>query len=155
TAWLTALGASVLTGVAFGLAPVYQARRLDLTRALKREGRGTTGSRAQARTRRLLVVTECALSLTLMAATALLLRSFHAVEHATIAFPPDAVVTVRPRLPYPNDPDADIYRSLPQKATFVREVLRRARALPGVEDAAIGNATSVPLDHKLREASLD
>ena len=155
TAWLVAMGASVVTGVAFGLAPARQAGRLDLTRALKQEGRSTTGSRDQARTRRALVVVECALSLTLMVATALLLRSFWAIAHAPMGFTPDDIVTVRTRLPYPNNPGDDIYRTLPQKATFVREVLRRAQVLPGVEEAAIGNATSVPLDHKLRDASLD
>jgi len=154
TAWLVALGASVATGLLFGLAPAAQAGRLELTRALKQEGRGSTGSPAQTRTRRALVVAEYALSLTLMVATALLLRSFWAVEHATMGFTPDDVVTVRTRLPIPNVPSADIYQSLPQKASFVREVLRRAKTLPGVEEAAIGNATSVPLDHKLRDVSL-
>jgi putative ABC transport system permease protein len=73
---LFALIVSLAAGVLFGLAPALQAGRLDLTRALKAEGRGTTGSGEQARTRRLLVVTEFALSVVIMIAAGLLLRSF-------------------------------------------------------------------------------
>src|SRR5882762_4987020 len=60
-----ALGASLVAGVVFGLAPALHARRLDLNHMLKQEGRGTTGSGEQTRTRRILVITEFALSLVL------------------------------------------------------------------------------------------
>ncbi|MGH9764199.1 MAG: ABC transporter permease [Blastocatellia bacterium] len=76
TILLFALAASVVAGVIFGLAPALQASRLDLVHTLKAEGRGTTGSGEQARTRRVLVVSEFALSLVLMIAAGLLLRSF-------------------------------------------------------------------------------
>jgi predicted permease len=154
TAWLVALGTSLLTGVAFGLAPAFQAHRLDITAQLKQEARGSTQGRRPARTRRVLVVAECALSLTLMVAAALLLRSFWAVEHTRLGFTPDQVMTVRTRLPYPNDPTTDVYRTVPQKAAFFREVLWRARMLPGVDEVAIGNATSLPLDHDQRDSNL-
>jgi predicted permease len=154
TAWLVALGASRLTRVAFGVVPAFQAHRLDITAQLKQEARGSTQGRGHARTRRSLVVAECALSLTLMVAAALLLRSFWAVEHTRLGFTPDEVMTVRTRLPYPNDPTTDVYRTVPQKAALFREVLRRTRTLPGVDEVAIGNATSLPLDHKQRDANL-
>ena len=154
TTWLVALGATVAAGAAFGLAPRFQAHDMPLMPALKAEGRSSTAGRGQARMRRVLVAAECGLSLTLMVAAALLLRSFWAVEHARLGFTPDRILAVRTRLPYPNNPNDDLYRTLPQKATFLREVLRRTRRLPGVEEAAIGNATSLPLDHHQRDANL-
>ena len=54
-----------VAGAVFGLAPALQIRRLDVTRVLKLEGRGSTGSGEQQRTRRLLVIGEFALSLVL------------------------------------------------------------------------------------------
>jgi putative ABC transport system permease protein len=124
-----------------------QASRLNLTAKLKAEGRGTTGTGAQARTRRVLVVTEFALSLVLMIAAGLLLRSFWDVFNVALGFNPQNVMAVRTRLPVPNDPKADIYGTAAQEAVLVREMLRRGRTLPGVEEAAVGSIKSVPLNH--------
>jgi hypothetical protein len=62
--------------VIFGLAPAWHAARMDLTHGLKEATRGSTGSGERARTRRVLVVTEFALSMVLMIAAGLLLHSF-------------------------------------------------------------------------------
>ena len=144
---LFALFLSVVAGILFGLAPAVQASRLNLTDKLKAEGRGTTGSGGQARTRRLLVVTEFALSLVLMIAAGLLLRSFWDVFNVGLGFNPQNVMAVRTRLPVPNDPKTNIYRTAAQEAVLVREMLRRGRTLPGVEEAAVGSIGSVPLNH--------
>src|SRR5271170_1345331 len=73
---LFALLATLMAGAIFGVAPAWHAARPDLTRMLKQEGRGSSASGEQARTRRALVITEFALSLVLMIAAGLLLRSF-------------------------------------------------------------------------------
>ena len=151
TVLLFALVASLASGVIFGLAPAANASRLDLTHALKGAARGSTGSRDQARTRRILVVTEFALSLVLMIAAGLLLRSFWELLNVQLGFNPRDVVTVRTRLPYPNDPAASLYRTIQQKTAFFREVLRRAKALPGVEEAALGDTAAIPLDQSQRD----
>ena len=52
---LFALGASVVAGVMFGLAPAFQAGRMDLMKTLRQEGRGSKGSREQTGVRRVLV----------------------------------------------------------------------------------------------------
>jgi len=148
---LFALVASVAAGVIFGLAPAWHAGRLDLTQKLKQEGRGSTGSGEQSRTRQALVVTEFALSLVLMIAASLLLRSFWDLLNAGLGFRPENVMAVRTRLPYPNDPATDPYRTPAQEATFVRELLRRGRALPGVEDVAVGDTAAIPLDQRERD----
>ena len=144
---LFALLASLVAGAIFGLAPALHAGRLDLTQMLKLEGRGSTGSGEQVRTRRVLMVTEFALSLVLMIAAGLLLRSFWDLLNVRLGFNPQNVMAVRTWLPVPNDPETDIYRTPAQEAPFVREVLRRARTLPGVEEVAIGDQASVPLGH--------
>ena len=71
-----------------------------------------------------------------------------------LGFNPQKVVVVRTRLPYPNDPKADNYGTISQQGQFFQEILRRVRTLPGVEQAALGNSTSVPLDHTQRDANL-
>src|SRR5258706_151175 len=149
-----ALGASVLSGVVFGRVPAWHAGRLDLTHMLKVQGRGSTGSGEQARTRRVLVITEFALSLVLMIAAGLLLRSFWDLLNVRLAFNAQNVMAVRTRLPDPNDPKADLYGSPAQEAPFLREVLRRGRTLPGVEEVALGDTASIPLDESLRNLKL-
>ena len=142
-----AFGVSLAAGALFGLAPAVQVRRLDVTHVLKLEGRGTTASREQHRTRRLLVIGELALSFVLMISAGLLLRSFWDLLNAPLGFDPRNVTLVRTCLPYPNDPKEDLYGTVAAEAPFVREVIRRARAVAGVEEAALGSGAAVPLDH--------
>jgi len=151
---LFAFGASVVTGAIFGLAPALHAGRFDLTPALKEAARGSTGSGKQAGTRRLLVIAEFALSLVLMIAAGLLLRSFWDLLNVPLGFTPQNVIAVRTRLPYPNDPKIDTYATPGQEAPFFRELLRRSRALPKVEEAALGDTASIPLDESLRDLKL-
>jgi putative ABC transport system permease protein len=147
TVLLFALVASLVAGGIFGLAPALHAGRFDLTHALKEATRGSTGSGEQKRTRRILVVTEIALSLVLMVAAGLLLRSFADLLKVRPGFDPQNVMAVRMWLPIPNDPETDIYRTAAQEAAFLREILRRGRMLPGVEEAAIGDPAAIPLGH--------
>jgi predicted permease len=151
---LFALGVSLLTGVLFGLAPALHAGKLGLTHVLKQEGRGSTGSAKQVRTRRVLVIAEFAFSLMLMVAASLLLRSFWDLLNVRLGFNPQSVMMVRTRLPYPNDPKANLYATPAQEAPFLREILRRSSALQGVEEAAIGTKPAVPLNHNQRDLNL-
>jgi predicted permease len=154
TVLLFAFVVSLITGAIFGLAPALQIGRVDVTRALKQEGRGSTGSGEQTRTRRLLVVAEFALSLVLMIAASLLLRSFSHLLNAPLGFEPHGVTVVRTRLPYPNDSTEDLYPTATAEARFVREVIRRCRALPGVRDVALGGGAAVPLDHPQQDQTV-
>src|SRR6478736_4813027 len=147
---LFALVASVVSGVLFGLAPALQASRLDLNHALKQEGR-SAGSRERARTRRGLVITEFALSLVLMVAAGLLLRSFWDLLNVQLGFSPQNVMIVRTRLPAPNDPNIDKYATAAQETPFLRELIRKCTLLPGVQEVAVGDTASIPLDQSLRD----
>jgi predicted permease len=142
-----ALVASLAAGAIFGLAPALHASRPNLTHTLKQEGRGSTGSGEQARTRRVLVVTEFALSLVLMIVAGLMLRSFADLLSVRPGFNPQNVMAVRTWLPVPNDPDTDIYQTAAQEAPFVREVIRRGKTLPGVQEIAVGDVAALPLGH--------
>lgn len=144
------LATSLAAGVVFGLAPALDAgSRLNLLHLLKLEGRGTAGSREHARTRRVLVATELALSLVLMSAAGLLLRSFGDLLAVRPGFRAESVMAARLWLPVPNDPQTDVYRTAAQEGAFLHEVLRRARTLPGVQEAAVGNLAAIPLGHDL------
>src|SRR5919112_2689036 len=140
-----AFGVSVLTGLLFGLVPALQASRPDLTDNLKEGGKGSgAGSRGQ-RFRGALVITEVALSLVLMIAAGLLLRSFARLMEVDAGFDPHNVLMARIWLPVPNNPELDPYRQPAKRVAFVREVLRRAQSLPGVRHAAVGAGNGVPL----------
>ncbi len=151
---LFAGAATVTSGLVFGVVPARHAGRVDVVSALKSDARGSTGSGEHARTRHLLVVAEFALSLVLMVAAGLLLRSFWDLLDACLGFNPDRVLTVRTRLPYPNDTSIDKYRTIAQEAPFLRELLRRAERLPGVEEAAVGSSSAIPLDHAQHDTNI-
>jgi putative ABC transport system permease protein len=82
-----------------------------------------------------------------MVAAGLLLRSFRDLFQVQPGFNPARVMAVQTWLPGPNDPSADIYRTATQESVLLREILRRSRTLPGVEEAAVGDTTALPLGH--------
>jgi predicted permease len=142
-----ALAVSIAAGTVFGLAPAWLMSRFDLIGTLRQEGRGSSGSRERSRARQILVISELALSLVLMVAASLLLRSFWDLFKVQPGFNPDRVMAIQTWLPGPNDPSADIYRTATQESVLLREILRRSRTLPGVEEAAVGDRTALPLGH--------
>ena len=136
---------SALTGLLFGLIPALQASRPDMVVNLKEGTQGAGSGARHHRFRGALVVVEFALSLMLMIAAGLLLRSFGQLLAVNPGFDPSNVLLARIWLPVPNNPDLDPYRPLPKRAAFVKEVLRRTSELPGVQYAAIGGGNGVPL----------
>jgi predicted permease len=142
-----ALTVSVVAGTVFGLAPAWLMSRLDLIGTLRQEGRGSSGSRERSRARQILVISELALSLVLMVAAGLLLRSFWDLFKVQPGFNPDRVMAIQTWLPGPNDPTTDPYQTATQESVLLREILRRSRTLPGVEEAAVGDRTALPLGH--------
>jgi predicted permease len=142
-----ALAVSVAAGTIFGLAPAWLISGFDSIATLRQEGRGSKGSPERSRARQILVISELALSLVLMVAAGLLLRSFWDLFKVQPGFAPDRVMAVQTWLPGPNDPSADIYRSASQESVLLREILRRNRSLPGVEEVSIGDVAALPLGH--------
>jgi putative ABC transport system permease protein len=142
-----ALAVSVAAGTVFGLAPAWLMSRFDLIGTLRQEGRSSSGSRERSRSRQILVISELALSLVLMVAAGLLLRSFWDLFKVQPGFNPDRVMSIQTWLAGPNDPNMDPYQTATQESVLLREILRRSRALPGVQEAAVGNDAALPLGH--------
>jgi predicted permease len=128
-----ALAAAAVATVLFGLWPAVVASRADVQSALKGEGgRGATG-RGGWRTRGALVVSEVALASVLLAGAGLLLKSFEGLQRVERGYDPTLVASVGVVLP------DNVYPEGGDKREFVRRVLERLRATPGVEAAAVVN----------------
>jgi len=136
---LFAFGVSVITGILFGLAPALQLANRSLMDELRQGARGGGMGVRQHRFLGALVVCEFALSLVLMVGAGLLLRSFWNLLQVDPGFNPSHVVSAKLWLPVPNDPSLNKYLAPAKRSIFVREVLRRVSALPGVEAAAVGS----------------
>jgi putative ABC transport system permease protein len=124
------LGVSLLTGLVFGLMPAIRASRSDVNDSLKEGGRSSAGASHQ-RFRSVLVASEIALALVLLASAGLMLRSIGRLLAVDPGFNTDNVLTMRVALPeskYPKDA---------QVVAFYKQVLERIRALPGVTSASV------------------
>src|SRR5262249_36620689 len=118
--------ASVITGVAFALAPAFDVRRLDISKALKdTASRGATG---RSTLRGALVVMEIALSLVLLVGAGLLVRTFISLQRVDSGFEARNILTFKVR------PSGQAYATAAQTSEFHRRVLERLRNLPGVEE---------------------
>jgi predicted permease len=140
-----AVGISLVTGLVFGVAPAFPMLKSNIVANLKEGSRGSSVGQAQHRMRNLLVGCEIGFSLVLLAGAGLLMHSFWNISRVDPGFNPKNVAVASLWLPVPNDPRQFKYGTLPVRRAFIREVLRRAGALPGVTEAAIGNGNSTPL----------
>src|SRR5438270_7220075 len=95
------LGVAVLTALVFGLVPALKAARKDLNDPLRDSGKGISGGFRHGRLRDAVVVLEVGLSLTLLVAAGLLMRSFVAIRDVKLGLRPDHVLVAR--LPLPVD----------------------------------------------------
>src|SRR5580692_5628068 len=135
-----ALLISILTGLVFGLAPALHSAKVALSSAIREGGRGSGYSTTTGRLRDVLIVSELAFAVILMVGAGLLLRTMRDLLQENPGFNPTQVVTANIQLPNPNESEADPYLGIPRRATFDRELLRRMKAIPGVELAAITSA---------------
>jgi len=125
-----ALVVSVLTGVVFGLAPVWQATRVNVSDALKEGGRGEAGA-AKRRLRSALVVIEMALALLLLTGAGLLINSFWRLRNVQPGFNTDNLLTMRIELPEAR------YRQIPTQTQYRRALLDEVNSLPGAQAALV------------------
>jgi predicted permease len=132
-----ALLISILTGLVFGLAPALHSAKVALYSAIREGGRGSGYSTKTGRLRDVLIVSELTFAVILMVGAGLLLRTLRDLLQENPGFNPTQVVTANTWLGVPNDPKTDPYLGIRDTATFDRELLRRMKAIPGVELAAI------------------
>ncbi|HZD51948.1 MAG TPA: ABC transporter permease [Woeseiaceae bacterium] len=138
-----ALLASVVAGLAFGLAPALRLSSRDAGEALKGGGRSVGRVRLR-RSRDLLVIAECALALTLLTGAGLLLRSLERLQSVDPGFDPSNVLTLR--MEFPSEPPPTVEERMQTsrvepsraraRAAVANQLIERVRMLPGV--AAVG-----------------
>jgi predicted permease len=119
---------TTVTALAFGLAPAFQAARVDVISALK--SAAPVVGRSRLSLRGVLIVLQVALSFVLLVAATLLFQSVRNSGHFALGFEPDGVVVASFDPQVLGYPEATI-------ASFYDELLRRTRALPGAEHAAL------------------
>jgi len=125
---LFAAAISVAVGLLAGLAPVWNAGRVDLTTALK-EGSPTAGTGRHSQAfRSTLVIAEIALTLMLAFASGLLVRSLIAAQHADPGFNPQNLLAIELQLP------GSRYRSDDSVREYYGQLSQNLRGEPGIED---------------------
>jgi putative ABC transport system permease protein len=127
-----AFGLSLFTGLACGLAPIISTANADLNTAMKAGGdRGGSGHALPRRLRAALVGGEVALSLILLVAAGLLLRSFQEMVATSWGFEPRNVAVLRVAF------GGSQYNTPEARRTYVRRLLGDLAAKPGFEAAAV------------------
>ncbi|MHB8487359.1 MAG: ADOP family duplicated permease [Candidatus Acidiferrales bacterium] len=134
---LFAAGIVVLAAFIFGLAPAMHSTRPDVQSELKEGGRTASTSAAQNKLRGALAIAEISLALILLVGAGLMMKSLYKLMSVKPGFRPDRVLTME------MDLRTQQYSKDPAILNFWQQVLERVRALPGVENAAVG--TVVPL----------
>jgi putative ABC transport system permease protein len=127
---------AVLTCILFGLAPALRATRMAPAAAMKASGRGLTADRNRFGLRRILVVSQVALSLVLVVGALLFARSMRNLLTLDPGFRETGLLVT--------GVGVDRLNLAPQaRAAFHRELLDRVRAIPGVEEAATSSVVPI------------
>lgn len=137
---------AVFTGLAFGLAPALEASRTALTESLNAAGRGAAVSVSR-RLRGSLAIAEVALSIMLVIAAGLLIRSFQALSRVNTGMKTEQLLTARitPNQSFCNDPERCL--------AFYRSLIDRVRSTPGTTGAALVN--TLPLGGRVAKRVFD
>jgi putative ABC transport system permease protein len=128
---------ATLTTLLFGLWPAWQAARTDINVALQAGSFGSSETKTARRSRDWLVIIEVALTLLLLSAAGLVLKSFANMQSTQLGFNPQQLLTVRVELPFTK------YDELNKILNFSTPLLEEVRKLPGVQYAAL--STNPPM----------
>ncbi len=129
---LFTLGVSLLTGLLFGLAPALSVARSNINDVLK-DGGSRRFAGGAAAPRRVFVVAELAIAVTLLIGAALLVKSFVRFRNIDSGFRADDILRAGIALPSARYSNPALIES------FFRDALARVRAIPGVESAALSD----------------
>lgn len=129
-----AAAASLLSGLAFGLAPAWLASRTPAAEMLKDGNRGSTGGRTQQRLKRALIVGELASALALVGLAAAFGVGARNFLDRDYGWNMDGLFNGAIAMPYDNYPEDQ------QVHTFQRELLSRLERIPGAEHAVLTSA---------------
>jgi len=120
---------SLAIAILFGLAPMFQAQRVNANESLKQNAR--IAGDIQSRMRSGLVVGQMAIALVLLVGAGLMAKSFWTLLHVSPGFRTEHILTARLTLSGSRYPDAR------RIAAFQRELLERVRNTPGVQSAGL------------------
>jgi putative ABC transport system permease protein len=132
-----AFGATLLTGLIFGLAPALYTASLKPQAALRESGRSATAGAGRQRFRHSLVVLQMAIALVLLLGAGLLVRSFLRLLSVDPGFRTESVLTVDISISTSEYPEVE------QVVGFYDQLIERVQGLPGVQEA--GAVTGLPL----------
>jgi putative ABC transport system permease protein len=124
------MGLAIVAALLAGVLPALRALREDVIGGLAEGSRRTAGSRGDQRLRRVLLVAQTALSISLLVTGGVLVRSFDRLARTAPGFDPDGVLTAQLRLP------ASAYATPARRAQAVDRMLESIRAVPGVVAAS-------------------
>lgn len=141
---------AVLAGIAFGLAAASSVRWNQLAGSLHAGGLRTIGGVRQRLGRRILVVSEVALSLILLIGAALLTRSFVRLQQVRSGFDPNEVLTANVGLPVTGQ--FDPLGNAPRWAAALNGLTARLGQSPGV--VAAGATSALPLSGAIEGGTL-
>jgi len=127
--------ATVLTTVIFGLLPAFQAAGTGLHQAMKTSARNIAGSQGAMRSRGLLVTGQIALSLVLVVGATLLMETLARLQSYPLGFRVPGITVANVAIP------KDRWNDVPQRHQLYDRLIYKMQSLPGVEDAAISNAS--------------
>ncbi|MDQ2945096.1 MAG: ABC transporter permease, partial [Acidobacteriota bacterium] len=132
------LGISLLSGLLFGLLPVFKYAGAQLSSALKEGGRALSEGKERHRARNILVVVQIALALVLLISSGLMIRTFQALRNVQPGFThPEEVLTLRISVPEAQTPD-------PAQAAWThQQILEKLQQLPGVTSAGISSSITM------------
>src|SRR5881398_2578539 len=122
-----------LTSVLFGLWQAWQASHADVQLALKTGSAGSGDPPSAKRARDWLVISEIALTLTLLVAASLVLKSFSKMQALQLGYEPRNLFSARVELPWKT------YSGREKIGTFTKALLDKVSALPGVQSAGVGS----------------
>jgi predicted permease len=131
------LAVALLTGVAFGLAPAFDAAGRRLLAPLRESG-GTAGSRRQRRVHSALIVAQMALAITLLAGAALFVRTYARLSSVELGYDPAQLMTARVYFA------GKAWENPERRARALDDLAERLRTLPGAHAATVTDL--VPLD---------
>jgi predicted permease len=129
--FLFAAGASVLTGILFGLVPAIRMASPDLQEGLRSGSRSVAGTASQARISTLLVMGQIGLSVLVITAAGLMLHSLYSLSRVNPGFRTDRIVTAEVAL------DATACKQQGRCRSFFRELLDKAQGIAGVENVVL------------------
>jgi predicted permease len=127
-------GVCLIATLLLGLVPALQTRDLDLSGALKAESAGVVGSGRRGWVRSGLVVVQVSLSFVLLVGAGLLLQSLQRIRNTNPGFSTREVLETTVNL-------VQAGYDAPRAQNFQDQLLEHAKAIPGVESAALARLT--------------